>query len=96
LQELWDGSYQNFDKGEMANPVHRVPPSKADAGKMRIRVFRAHNIDIHGVETVWRWQCPDEQCHQWESRSSYTVYWENAIRAAFNHVKWHRSRNAQV
>lgn len=94
MQNLWDGSNPNIIQGKVAYPMHRVSPNSSDSENMKVKVFRDHSIDIHGVETVWRWQCPDDQCHRWESRSSYTVYWENAIRAAFNHVKWHRRVNA--
>jgi hypothetical protein len=96
MRELWDGSDSYFESGTMADPVHRVSQSPTRTQDLKVKVFKDMLISMDGYEPVWRWECDHRGCKVLRVDSSHAEYWENAIRGAFQHVKWHRSFNAQI
>lgn len=55
-------------------------------------VMREPIINDDGVTLMWSWICPN--CDIWGN----ALFWENAIRGAHHHIKWHlnRSTNASL
>lgn len=94
MRELWDGSDSYFQSGSVANPVHRVSPGTPGPESLKVKVFKDMMISMDGYEPVWRWECEHNGCKILRVHSNHAVYWENAVRGAFQHVRWHRSFNA--
>lgn len=63
-----------------------------------LRIWKDAEIDPDGVTPVWRWQCEHYECLYRTADHGVALFWENAIRGANHHIKWHQMRrpNAKV
>lgn len=71
-----------------------VPSSTPGTESMKIKVFKDTAISLDGVEKIWVWECPHRGCAYLYRNYGQAIHWENIIRGAFQHVKWHKGFNA--
>lgn len=66
--------------------------------KRFVRVYKDAELDDDGVTPVWKWKCSHYECMYRTVDKGAALFWENAIKQANYHVKWHKEYrpNAKV
>lgn len=56
---------------------------------IKIKIFKEWEIDPSGFSPVWSWLCDSGVCEGNKIAKGSTIFWENAVRGASHHIKWH-------
>lgn len=64
--------------------------------KNLIKIFKSVELSEDGVTAIWLWTCNHYECMYRTSDHGYSLYWENAVRGANHHIKWHQARRANA
>lgn len=54
---------------------------------IKMKVFRDYELESSGVTPIWTFTCTSDDCWLNQIGGHYTLFWENAIKAAIGHLK---------
>lgn len=58
---------------------------------IKMKIYRDWELETTGVTPIWSYICDYKTCWLNQIGGHYTLFWENAIKAADIHIKYHES-----